>query len=234
MASFGVKDKAAALFGGIAVLMYLAAIALTPAHAPDSGSPGGEIVRWATAHRDQLLASYLLLALGLAVLMVFAAGLYRVIRRAEGEDDWLAMASLASAAAGAGIFGAGTALFMAVAFRPATDPAVARALWDAGWLAINTAGFGFSAWIAIVAVATLRHRVLPLWTAWMAVPVALIGLVGPFAVKAGTGPFSPQGWFALVVALTFGAWLLAISLVIWRSTRPLATTVHQSGARVSV
>ena len=224
MASFGVKDKAVALFGGIAVVMYLVAIALTPAQAPDSGSPGGEIVNWATAQRGQLLASYLLFALGLAVLMVFAAGLYRVIRRAEGKDDWLAMASLASAVAGGGIFGAGTALFMAVAYRPATDPAVARALWDAAWLAYNTAGFGFSAWIAIVAVATLRHRALPPWTAWIAVPVALIGLVGPFAVKAGTGPFSPQGWFALVVGLTFGAWLLAISLAIWRSTRRPATT----------
>ena len=216
MASFGVKDKAVALLGGIAVAMYLTAIALTPAHAPDSGSAGGEIVDWAAEHRDQLLASYLLVALGLAVLMVFAAGLYRVIRRAEGNDGWLAMASLASAVAGAGIFGAGTALFMTVAYRPDTDPAVARALWDAGWLAYNTAGFGFSAWIAIAAAATFRHRVLPVWTAWVAVPVVLIGFVGPFAVKAGTGPFSPQGWFALVVALTFGAWLLASSLALGR------------------
>ena len=65
-------------------------------------------------------------------------------------------------------------------------------------------------------------------------PVALIGFVGPFAVKAGTGPFSPQGWFALVVGLTFGAWLLAISAGDLAIDRPLATTVHQSGARVSV
>ena len=151
--------------------------------------------------------------------MVFAAGLYRIIRRAEGKDDWLAMASLTSVVAGAGIFGAGTALFLAVAYRPATDPAVARALWDAGWLAYNSAGLGFSAWIAIIAVATLRRRALPIWTAWIGVPVALIGFVGPFAVKAGAGGFSPQGWFALVVALTFGAWLLAVSLATWLSTR---------------
>ena len=222
MDSFGVTRQAVAVFGGIAVVLYLVAIALTPAHAPDSGSTGAEIVRWATDHRSQLLASYLLFAVGLAVIMVFAAGLYRIIRRAEGKDGWLAMASLASAVAGAGIFGAGTALFMVVAYRPATDPAVARAFWDAGWLAYNTAGFGFSAWIAIIAVATLRHRVLPLWTAWIGVPVALIGFVGPFAVKAGTGPFSPQGWFALVVGLTFAAWLLAISLAAWRSARPPA------------
>ena len=100
-----------------------------------------------------------------------------------------------------------------------TDPDVARAFWDGGWLAYNTAGFGFSAWIAIVAVATLRHRVLPFWTAWIGIPVALIGFVGPFAVKAGTGAFSPQGWFALVVGFTFGAWLLAVSIAAWRSTR---------------
>ena len=218
MESSGLKDRTVAVLGGITALTYLVAIALTPAHPPDSGSAGVEIVQHATGHRGQLLASYLLLAVGVAVIVVFAAGLYRIVRRSEGENEWFAIASLASVVTGAGIFGAGTALFMVVAYRPATDPAVARAVWDAGWLAYNTAGFGFSAWIAIVAIATLRHRMLPQWTAWIGVPVALIGFVGPFAVKAGTGPFSPQGWFALVVGLTFGAWLLAISVATWRST----------------
>ena len=68
---------------------------------------------------------------------------------------------------------------------------------------------------------------LPLWTAWIGVPVALIGFVGPFAVQAGTGPFSPQGWFAVVVGLTFGAWVLAISLVAWRfGTRPVMNGIR--------
>ncbi len=223
MDSLGVKDKTVAIFGGITVALYLAAFALTPAHAPNSGSAGTQIVDWAAAHRSRLLASYLILAVGLAVLIVFAAGLYRVIRRAEGKDGWLAIAALASAVGGAAIFGAGTALFMVVAYRPATDPAVARAFWDAGWLAYNSAGFGFVAWIALVVVATLRHRALPRWTAWIAVPVALISFVGPFAVQTGSGPFSPQGWFASVVALTFAVWLIAVSLAVWRPTRAAAT-----------
>ena len=176
MNPFNAKDRGVAIVGGITVVAYLAAIALTPAHAPNSGSAGVRIVRYATVNRDQLLASDLLFALGLAVLTVFAAGLYRIIRRAEGEDGWLAAASLASVVAGAGIFGAGTALFMVVAYRPDTDPAVARAFWDAGWLAYNSAGFGFVAWIAIIVVAALRHRALPPWTAWIGVPVALINL----------------------------------------------------------
>ena len=152
---FRVSDKVAAVFGAISVGLYLAAIAITPAPAPDSESPGVALIHYATVHRSQLLASFLLFAVGLAVLMVFAAGIYRIIRRKERNDGWLAMASLASVVASAGIFGAGTALFMVVAYRPGTDPAVVRAFWDAGWLAYNTAGLGFSAWIAIVVAATL-------------------------------------------------------------------------------
>lgn len=223
MNSFDVKDRAVGIVGGIAVVAYLVAIALSPAHALSSGSTGVQIVHYATVNRNRLLASDLLFAIAVAVLMVFVAGLYRIIRRAEGADGWLAIASLASVVAGAGIFGAGTALFMVVAYRPVTDPAVARAFWDAGWLAYNSAGFAFVAWIAIVVAAALRHRALPSWTAWVGVPVALINLVGPFAVTAGTGAFSPQGWFALVVGLTFAVWLLTISLASWRSARLPAT-----------
>ncbi len=223
MNSPGVTSRAAGITGVIAVVAYLAAIALTPAHAPSSGSTGAQIVHYATVNRKQLLASDLLFALGLTVLVVFAAGLYRIIRRAEGEDGWLAIASLASVAAGAGIFGAGTALFMVVAYRPVIDPAVARAFWDAGWLAYNSAGFAFVAWIVILVVAALRHRALPPWTVRIGIPVALINLAGPFAVSAGTGPFSPQGWFALAVGLTFAAWLLTVSLAAWRTARLPAT-----------
>lgn len=220
-------DKVVAAFGGIFVGLYLVAFALTPEHAPNSGSPGVQILHWAIVNRGQLLASELLIALAAAVFPIFAAGLYRIIRRGEGENGWLAMAALASAVVGAGIFGAGTAMFMVVAYRPATDPAVARAFWDAGWLAYNSAGFAFVAWIAIVTAATVRHRVLPPWTVWIGIPVGLINLVGPLAVKSGTGPLSPQGWFALVVGLTFAVWVLVVSAAAWRS-RPAPA---MSGAR---
>ena len=175
-------------------------------------------MHYATVHRDRLLASYLLFALGVPLLMIFAAGIYRLIRRAESPAGWLAIASLATVIAGAGVFGAGTALFMTVAYRPAADPAVARALWDAGWLAYNSAGFAFGAWIAIVVAAAFRHHSLPQWTAWVGVPIAIISLAGPLAVKAGTGPFSPQGWFAILVGVIFAAWLIALSVAAWRPT----------------
>ena len=66
--------------------------------------------------------------------------------------------------------------------------------------------------MATIIVATLRDGALPRWSAWVGIPVAAINVVGPFAVQAGTGPFSPQGWYAPVVGLTFAVWLLAVSI----------------------
>ena len=71
-------------------------------------------------------------------------------------------------------------------------------------------------------VSTLTCRALPSWTVWVGVPVAAINVVGPLAVKAGTGAFSPQGSFALIVGLTFAVWVIAISFATWRSGRATA------------
>ena len=213
------SDKAAAIFGAIAVALYLIAFSLVPPHAPSSASPGAEIVRYATAHRARLLGSDLFLALAVASLMVYAGALHQILRRGERRGGWLAMASLASVVFGASVFSAGSVLFMAVAYRPATDPAVARAFWDAGWLAYNVTGFAFGAWMALVAAAALRDRALPTWTAWVGIGSAVVTVAGPLAVKVGTGPFSPQGWFAVVVALTFAVWMLAISAAAWAQRR---------------
>ena len=82
--------------------------------------------------------------------------------------------------------------------------------------------------IRLIVAATIGYNVVEAIVAIaagsIASSVALIGFVGPFAVKAGTGPLSPQGWFASVVALTFAAWILGISLAAWRSRGALALT----------
>ena len=180
--------------------------------APDSGSSGEEIV----AYRVPTIAAgcwpaALVFALGLAVLMVFAAGLHRIIRRAETDDGWLAMGSATSASARPGSSEPGPRCSSSSRTGRIQIQRWSAGFWDAGWLAYNIAGFGFVAWMTIIIVATLRHDALPRWSAWVGIPVAAINLVGPFAVQAGTGAFSPQGWYALVVGLTFAVWLLVQS-----------------------
>ena len=228
MDSMAVNYKAVAVFGGISVAVYLVAIALAPALAPDSGSTGVELVHYATAHRSQLLASYLLFALGLALLMVFAAGLYRIIRRAEGGDGWLAMASVASVVVGAADL---RCRHRAVHGRRVSPGHRSRG--GAGVVGRRLAGLQLHrVRVWRVDRDRRRGRASPPGAAAMdrmdrGPGGADHGFVGPFAVQTGTGPFSPQGWFALVVAVTFAAWVLAISLATWRSTRaPAMTSEH--------
>lgn len=116
---------------------------------------------------------------------------------------------------------------MVVAYRPGHGSPLWRgAFWDVGWLADDIAGFAFVAWIAVVAVATLGHRALSRWMAWMGVPVALINLVGVFAVKARTGAPSPHGWFALVVG---GSFACGLSPFPWRPGDRPALEQEQGG-----
>ena len=81
---------------GSPLCSYLAAIALTPAHAPDSGSSGAEIVHWATVTAVNCSRATCSSPWGWLWSWSSPPGLYRIIRRAEGKDGWLAMASLAS------------------------------------------------------------------------------------------------------------------------------------------
>ena len=155
MASFGVKDKAVALFGGIAVVMYLVAIALTPARPTLDRlavrSSAGQPTTAVSCSPATCSSPW-----GWLGSWSFAAGLYRVIRRAELQTTgsrwprWRAR---------------WPALGSSVPGRRCSWPSpTARQripLWRvrfgmlAGWP--KPAGFGFSAWIAMVAVGTLRH-----------------------------------------------------------------------------
>ena len=63
------NDKPLAIVGLATVVVYLGAFGLTPPGSPNSASSGAQIVRYATAHRDQLLASYLLFAVGVPLLL---------------------------------------------------------------------------------------------------------------------------------------------------------------------
>ena len=209
MAKAKSPDRTVMAFGLLTVAMYLTAIALLPMHAPDSSATGAEVTVYAASHRSQLLASYLILALGLAVLLALRrrAASHHPTRRTRGR--------LARDGIGGERGRRGRDLrrrYCVVHGRRL--PAGRRsgsgsAFWDAGWLAYNIAGFGFVAWIAVITVATFRYGALPRWSAWIAIPIGVINFIGPFAVQAGAGAFSPQGWFAMVVALTFAVWLLA-------------------------
>ena len=185
-------------------LTYLVAIALTPAHAPDSGSPGVEIVHCATGsprstarelpavrHRGWLCSW------SSPPGCIASSGAPRARTAGSRSPRWRAWlpAPGSSVPAPRCSWSSRTARPLIPPWR---GPSGTRAGWPTTPPGSRSApGSRSSRW------RRSGTEMLPQWTAWIGVPVALISFVGPFAVKAGTGPFSPQGWFALVVGLTF-------------------------------
>jgi hypothetical protein len=203
--------------GALTVVFFIAAFAVQPSHAPNSGTLPLVLRHWINLNRNQVVVSTLLIALTVPTTLVFAAGLYRMIQAAEGERGWIGISALACAVAAAAMVGVGAIMLMTFAYRPIGDPSVQRTLVDAGWISFNAAGFALGTFIGLTAVAALTTGYLPAWTAWVGIPVAILNLLGPFALKAGSGALSPQGTFTLIVGISFAVWVIAMCVAAWRA-----------------
>jgi hypothetical protein len=61
----------------------------------------------------------------------------------------------------------------------------------------------------------LRTAAFPRWTAWLALLVAALHLIGGVSFAA-SGAFSPSGIGVFVAPPFFFLWILAVSVVLWR------------------
>jgi hypothetical protein len=111
--------------------------------------------------------------------LVFAAGLWGILRAAEGEPGWVATAGLAAAIALFAAIVAGDLVPGAVVFRAGenVDPATASLLLDTKklteMLTVPTLGL----FLASAAAVSLRTAALPRWAGWGAAFVAAAALV---------------------------------------------------------
>jgi hypothetical protein len=181
-----------------------------------------QVVGYYADHHKQVLIAVVLVAMGLAIYLCVMSQLSLHLRGAGQRS--LAPVILVGAAASAGLFAVGDALYGVIAqavASPGADPALAKALYQldqfAGipmyWLAL----------LPIVSVALAAHRgVFPAWAAWLTWVLAVIVALGGVSVKAsgafaaGTGP---------VATIAFGAalvFLLEVGVLLWTAKEPAA------------
>ena len=136
--------------------------------------------------------------------LVFAAGLWGILRTAEGGTGWVSTAGLAAAgvlvaATIAGDLVTGAAVFYA---GGDVDPATTSLLLDAKHLAemVTVPLIGF--FLASAAVVALMTAVLPRWAGWSA---ALIAAASVVSVPLGYEPSQMPVFLA-------GLWILAVSV----------------------
>lgn len=174
---------------------------------PKFDDPPGKVALFFHDNHKQVLTAAVLVAIGLALYLGVMAQLAIELRGA-GERT-LAMIVALGAAASAGLFSTGDAIYGVLgqaAVAPGGDPALVAALYQldqfAGvpmyWLTLTI--------VVSVAVAGTRG-VFPRWSTWLNAVIAVLIVLGGISVKAsgalaaGTGAFAMIGFLAALVFL---------------------------------
>jgi hypothetical protein len=185
--------------------------------APTSSEPAAQLVTHLSDHRVVILLSLYLSALGWGgLLLVFAGGLWAILRRAEGDPGvWSLVAFGACSVTAAAILVFDT-LFGAIVYRaPAIDAAVLSVLYDSAAVANQMTAFPNAIYTGAAAIVIGRTSVLPRWIAAGALLVAAIHLLSTMSL-ARTGVFSPWGVLPSIAPLSHTAWLAAVAFVLLR------------------
>jgi hypothetical protein len=170
-----------ALTGPGAALCFLGAFAISSAP-PGVSEGGAATVAFYRAHGSRAHVSDALWVLGLSLLVLFA-GTLRARLRETSEADGPAT----TAVAGAAIMAAGGAVYFGCDFALGSMPAsmspdAAQAINLLALQLILPLAAGILVFGIAVGVAILRARLLPAWTGWVAVILALTCLGGPFSL----------------------------------------------------
>jgi hypothetical protein len=149
--------------------------------------------------------------------IAFAIGLWVLLRRAEGEPGLLAMLFLAAIILTEAIVLGGFPELLVLGYRGSVlAPSDVRLLIDLTYLGVALSAFPTILATGTYAVLVFRTAAFPRWTAWLALLVAALHLIGGISFAA-SGALSPSGIGVFVAPPAFYLWILAVSVVVVRS-----------------
>jgi len=176
--------------------------------APDTGASAQAIAAYAQDHRERLLLSLFVYGLAIALFLCFAAALAARLRSAAPRSHLWSTVFLAAAVAAAALIFAAFAPASVNAYRP-QPPELALALYDMTFALLAISGFPTALLLGAFAMVVLTSRVLPPWTAWLAVLGALAHLLIAASMLFRSGFLALEGGVIVAVPATFFAWILA-------------------------
>jgi len=199
---------------GVAGIASIVLVAVSQAFSQAGGgepafdAPAAEILSFFEAQNETLIAVGSFLGL-LAVLAIawFLAGVWAVLRQAEGDPAWRSVAALASGV----IF---VALVMTGGWELATfrvgdgvDPQIARLAFDMGNLGFANSWLALGSFLLAAGWIFLASRSLPNWLGWLALAAALGFLIG-------RAFWTTSIW--LIPYTLFWVWTVAVSVLLLR------------------
>jgi hypothetical protein len=200
------ENRRWALFGPLAIALWIGGIALINHNAPGDHATGSQILSWYKSDSDSIVVGGWLFMLGCLGFVTFVAGLR--LRLAEAVGRATQLPGLALAGAGmAGIMGMLTAAVDLTGGidKSDIDPATAATFHHSVDLFFVGAELAAVLPLAAVAILAWQTRVLPRWWAAFAGLVAVVLIAGPI------------GWIGLIFGVPI--WTLGTSLFVLLGSR---------------
>jgi hypothetical protein len=202
------SNRVAGWSGIVFSILSLAVVPVVLSPAPPSvGAPGAEVAAWFDAHRVGFLVGNYLGILAFAPGFVQLAILVARIRRAEGEEGWLASLVFGTGTFAYAVFACSLVVFQALPFlvAPHLNAAIeAMGSFAAVWFSLD--GLAALPFIVAVAWAALATNVLPRWFAhfsWVVAALAFVMSLGAFTSRpafiAAGGALTGLGFVAFFV-----------------------------------
>jgi hypothetical protein len=205
------------------VVLWLVGFFLAGKPPKFAGTPAS-VVKYYADHHKQVLIAVILVAIGIAIYLAVFAQLAMHLRNA-GQPA-LGAVVLVGAAASAGLFSVGDAIYGVIAQavqQPGADPGLAKALY----MLDQFAGIPMY-WLSLLAILSVTiaaaRGVFPGWAVWLTGLFAVLVALGGICVKAsgafaaGTGPIANLAFGAALV------FLLEVGILLWGAKEPGAQT----------
>lgn len=198
--------------GLAAVILMVIGWVLVPADPPGPAAVAEQVVRWTLDDRRRLLVGSVTIAAGLALAIVFFAGLRSLCARAEGAPGIVSTIGWGSMLVALAIAFVGIAMAQTQAFLVLDgDPATVEAFHAARLLLVNLAGMPAAIGLCAFGVTMYRTRYPARWLGAFALVAAVTQLFGVVALSRA-GFFAPSGGASLLGAVGLAAWVAALSM----------------------
>lgn len=197
-----------------AVLLVVVGWVLVPPDPPGPAATAEEVVRWTLGGRHRLLVGSSCVVAGLALAIVFFAGLRALCARAEGAPGILATIGWGSMLVALAVVFVGIAMAQTQSFLALDgDPATVDAFHEARLLLVDMAGAPVAMGLVAFGLAMVRTGFPARWLGALA-GVAALAQVLEVVALGSEGFLSPSGGAPLVAVGALVAWVTAASTVL--------------------
>jgi hypothetical protein len=214
--------------GGLLLCITWSPMAIAIPRLPDLDSARDVQAFW-RSNQELMQGVILSVSVGFLFLLMFLGALVELVRTVPGAGA-IAWIVLASALMFMTALNVALGLDIAGGLIVGIDPAGTYALHTAAFLLAAPAAFAGATFFVVIAVFTWESRVLPLWSAWVAVMGVIVNAGAVLGSLTLTGPLNSGNGIVGGIAAPLGLYLLWVfSVSVWWLRRGPSLDAVSSG-----